>query len=614
MFYYPYVLQYRTGCFSTVWLAATKAVKISRRDYLKVNVQRACDDIMDYVLVRAPPLQPGLPRPRFSLYLSFLLQYGVIIIYHRQCVILLEEVQHTIDRLLRSGKKLKIDLPLESDRLALNVPDSLAMLEESERALDPFFGEMGYFMPSPSIIIQQWPAAEEASPPRALVESPRTPARDRITASPEAITLVDREPVVSPPVLEFEGVDLPVVTPSQRDMIDLLMEQPDQFPEEVEEREQEREAERIREQQQTTVSGEQLGVTMVTTEDLTMLPEREAGRPVPTVTPPSPLAPPPLEITPVPAISLPPAPEREREREEEEREREPVRERGRRRRREREEDTSVLEEPEPAAPPKKQRRRRQLVFIDPRTQIPSHELQEAVQDPLTETLPLVLFEHPSRRRISLEELLNNPCSTLPPHILDLWKRGAVISPLPSVAVRRRPSEEEMESERESVMLERVEDGEMREEISPKEIVREPEELGQPQPEVSVSIELLGEDVSHFITPESRGSPTGEILFPLEDIPEEGVRPAEEQPEQVAVTRETLMRMLWMPLQEHRKVPFHSLLPPLADRSIVARSFSTLIESASARTLRVEQDEPYGTIMISAGPLYEQQRDWVPQTD
>ena len=49
------------------------------------------NDIMDYVLVRAPPLQPGLPRPRFSLYLSFLLQYGVIIVYHRQCAILLGE-------------------------------------------------------------------------------------------------------------------------------------------------------------------------------------------------------------------------------------------------------------------------------------------------------------------------------------------------------------------------------------------------------------------------------------------------------------------------------------------------------------------------------------------
>lgn len=47
------------------------------------------NDIMDYVLVRASPVHPGLPRPRFSLYLSSQLQFGVIIVYHQQCVILL---------------------------------------------------------------------------------------------------------------------------------------------------------------------------------------------------------------------------------------------------------------------------------------------------------------------------------------------------------------------------------------------------------------------------------------------------------------------------------------------------------------------------------------------
>lgn len=47
------------------------------------------DDIMNYVLERVPPPRPGLPRPRFSLYLSSQLQYGVIVVYHRQCAILL---------------------------------------------------------------------------------------------------------------------------------------------------------------------------------------------------------------------------------------------------------------------------------------------------------------------------------------------------------------------------------------------------------------------------------------------------------------------------------------------------------------------------------------------
>ena len=40
---------------------------------------------MEYILVRVPPPRPGLPQPRLSLYLSSLLQYGVIKVYHQQC-------------------------------------------------------------------------------------------------------------------------------------------------------------------------------------------------------------------------------------------------------------------------------------------------------------------------------------------------------------------------------------------------------------------------------------------------------------------------------------------------------------------------------------------------
>ncbi|XP_035243016.1 meiotic recombination protein REC8 homolog [Anguilla anguilla] len=251
------------------------------------------------------------------------------------------------------------------------------MLEECERAQDPFFGVMEYAMPSPSTIMQQWQVPEETSPQRPLVERLGTPQRDSITASPESITLVDRELVVTP-AAEFEGADLPEVTPRHMDIIDMLMEQQDQFPEEVEEREEVREAEISREQQQAAVSALQLGVTAVTAEDLTLLPEREAETPAPAPpsTPPLPL--PPLETTPVSVIPLPSSPEGEREGETEER----------RRRKERGRDSPGLE-PEPAAPPKKPRRRRQLLFIDEQTQIPSEELQEAIQDPLTETQALV---------------------------------------------------------------------------------------------------------------------------------------------------------------------------------------------------------------------------------
>lgn len=43
------------------------------------------EEILDYVLVRVQPPLPGLPRPRFSLYLSAQLQIGVIRVYSQQC-------------------------------------------------------------------------------------------------------------------------------------------------------------------------------------------------------------------------------------------------------------------------------------------------------------------------------------------------------------------------------------------------------------------------------------------------------------------------------------------------------------------------------------------------
>lgn len=41
------------------------------------------------MLGRVLPPEAGLPRPRFSLYLSSQLQYGVVVVFHRQCALLL---------------------------------------------------------------------------------------------------------------------------------------------------------------------------------------------------------------------------------------------------------------------------------------------------------------------------------------------------------------------------------------------------------------------------------------------------------------------------------------------------------------------------------------------
>lgn len=53
-------------------------------------------DILDYVLGQVPPPQPHQPRPRFSLYLSSQLQYGVVVVYHKQCSFLLGEIKSAL--------------------------------------------------------------------------------------------------------------------------------------------------------------------------------------------------------------------------------------------------------------------------------------------------------------------------------------------------------------------------------------------------------------------------------------------------------------------------------------------------------------------------------------
>uniref|UniRef100_A0AAY4BCU1 Rad21/Rec8-like protein N-terminal domain-containing protein n=1 Tax=Denticeps clupeoides TaxID=299321 RepID=A0AAY4BCU1_9TELE len=215
MFYYPYVLRRHSGCFSTIWLAATKGVKVTRREVLKVNIGRTCEDIMDYVTVKVSPLHPSLPRPRFSLYLSSQLQYGVVLVYHRQCVFLLEETQQTIEKLLRTERHFHIDMQ-EPDRLALNYPNALTLLEEAEGALEPFFGVMGVELPRPCELTWPWQ----------FLEAP-TPQSVGLAASPECITLKEEE-LVAIPVADFGGAELPEATAQE---IDMLLEQRDPFVE-----------------------------------------------------------------------------------------------------------------------------------------------------------------------------------------------------------------------------------------------------------------------------------------------------------------------------------------------------------------------------------------------
>lgn len=68
-------------------LGVGKGVSLVLRACTAVTKARCfpSEEILSYVLVQVQPPQPGLPRPRFSLYLSAQLQIGVIRVYSQQC-------------------------------------------------------------------------------------------------------------------------------------------------------------------------------------------------------------------------------------------------------------------------------------------------------------------------------------------------------------------------------------------------------------------------------------------------------------------------------------------------------------------------------------------------
>ncbi|XP_053323959.1 meiotic recombination protein REC8 homolog [Spea bombifrons] len=216
MFYYPNVLQRHTGCFSTIWLAATRGAKILKREYMKVNVINTCQKIKEYILQQVPAPYIGSDVPRLSLYLSAQLSYGVVCVYHRQCDLLIEEIKSILERLHRAEKQLKIDL-LQPDQQVL-LPDPLRVMEMLENAPDPFFGMMGIppELPDPLMIPQirsllEMPSPEisrrEKTPPR--LKRARKEDVDHVT-SPESITLREVELVAMP---EMEVVpDIPEVS------------------------------------------------------------------------------------------------------------------------------------------------------------------------------------------------------------------------------------------------------------------------------------------------------------------------------------------------------------------------------------------------------------------
>nr|KAF6487005.1 REC8 meiotic recombination protein [Rousettus aegyptiacus] len=590
MFYYPNVLQRHTGCFATIWLAATRGSRLVKREYLKVNVVKTCGDqgalfpseeILNYLLVRVQPPQPGLPRPRFSLYLSAQLQIGVIRVYSQQCQYLVEDIQHILERLHRVQLQIRIDM-VETDLPSLLLPNHLALMETLEDAPDPFFGIMsvGPRLPSPFNIPQIRHLLEAVTPERVPEEAPPEvptepgkPVRPLVTViSPEAITLQEAEPIR---MLEIEGErDLPEV--SRRDL-DLLIAEEDEailLEERVSKEEPRAPEMEITVPPLSPIALAQVEVAAEPLPGPVLAPEELK----PAVWEPEALL---AEVTPPEELRLPAplSPEQRR--------------------------------PPISPPARRRRRRRQLLFWDKETQISREQFQKQLYT-RAHCWECPMVQPPERTIRSPTELFQTPTYSgwLSPELLALWTHCAQPPPR---ALRRMPPlepEEEEAAEREAAAEEERRKAETPSDI---EVLREAQEPSGPLMLSSeLSIETAEEEKSRIslIPPEERWvwaeaeQPEPPALPVVPELPEVPMEiPLELPPEPELLSLEAVHRAVALELQANREPDFNSLVSPLSPRRVAARVFYLLLVLAMQQILRIEQEKPYGRLLIQPGPRF-----------
>ncbi|XP_057642426.1 meiotic recombination protein REC8 homolog [Chionomys nivalis] len=574
MFYYPNVLQRHTGCFATIWLAATRGSRLVKREYLKVNVVKTCEEILNYVLVRVQPPMPGLPRPRFSLYLSAQLQIGVIRVYSQQCQYLVEDIQHILEHLHRAQLRIRIDME-DADLPNLLLPNCLAMMEMLEDAPEPFFGTMSVDprLPSPFDIPQI----------RHLLEAVTPEKIDRTLAtakSPETITLQEAEPIR---MLQIEGEqDLPEVSRGDLDL--LIAEEDDAIL--LEERRRRRLLQQRRVSPALDESKEEPRAM-------------EGEGVVPSISPPAPaqiegireplpgqLFPPEVqkltgwepeailtEVTPPQELRLPTPPSAEKR------------------------------PPPPPSPPGRQRR--QLLFWDKETQISRKKFEQQLQT-RAHCWDYPVIQPPQRMITSPAELFRTPTLSgwMAPELLALWTHCAQ-TPSRMLGQRPRREPEEAAEEREVAGKE----GRLTEALSEIEVLREAQEPSGPLMLSSeLSLEAAEEEKSRtsLIPPEERwawteeGQPEPPALPMLPEIPEV---PMEMPPGPELLSSEAVFRAVALELQANRELDFSSLVPPLSPRKLASRVFYLLLVLSAEKILLVEQEKPYGRLLIHRGPRF-----------
>ncbi|KAL8177178.1 UNVERIFIED_CONTAM: hypothetical protein K2H54_042907 [Gekko kuhli] len=541
MFYYPNVLQRHTGCFATIWLAATGATRLLKREYLKVNIPQTCEEIIAFILVQVPPIVPGAPRPRFSLYLSAQLQYGVVRVYSRQCQYLADEIQQILERLNRVQQQIRIDLTdLEQPML---LPDQLTLMETLEEAPDPFFGVMVHALPSPAYIPHVRGILEAPTPEKSpLTRSPQPPTPYRragelhMAVSPGDITLKEAEPIT---LLQIEGEqDLPEITVRE---IDMLVEQErfvvsgDEGPPPLptvsprKRRAEEESMEEVRKREPSVFLG--LSPPARTEEEPSAAREMEVVLEEETRSlVEAPLVP--LEITP-PKLGLVPS---------------------------------------PVSPP-----------ISPKR-----------QPPLSPEEAVLL---PAKRLRTPAELLGAPThGWMHPTLRGLWTRCANLQ---RVDYTRRRAREEEAWRREE------EEQRPAEVPSEVEVLREAEEASVPTLAGSseISLESTEEELrpSLVATEERVLTEPEEVMLPV--VPELPEISFELPLDKDMLTLTDVRRLVAAKLQQFGETEFEQLVPPSTSRAVASRFFYMCLVLAGSHYFRLEQAEPFGRIRIKPGARF-----------
>uniref|UniRef100_A0A2K5IWV0 Rad21/Rec8-like protein C-terminal eukaryotic domain-containing protein n=1 Tax=Colobus angolensis palliatus TaxID=336983 RepID=A0A2K5IWV0_COLAP len=450
---------------------------------------------------------------------------------------------------------------METELPSLLLPNHLAMMETLEDAPDPFFGMMSVDprLPSPFDIPQIRHLLEAAIPERVeeippeVPTEPRKPDRILVTVlPPEAITLREAEPIR---MLRIEGEEeLPEVSRRELDLLiaeedeAILLEKP---REELRVPEGEIVVPRLLPPAPAEVEGiaEALPVPVLGPEELRPI-GWEPGALLMEVTPPEELR-----------LPAPPSPERRRP---------------------------------PVFPPPR-RRRRQLLFWDKETQISRKKFREQLQT-RAHCWECPKVQPPERTITGPAELFRTPTLSgwLPLELLGLWTRCA--QPPPRALRRELPEEAAAEEERRKAEV-------------PSEIETPPSAF---PPRTELSLEAAEEEKSRIslIPPEERWAwaeveqpepPALPVVPELPEVPME--MPLVLPPELELLSLEAVHRAVAVELQANREPDFSSLVSPLSPRRMAARVFYMLLVLSAQQILRVEQEKPYGRLLIQPGPKF-----------